>query len=236
MRLVLLLAIVLCRFGAGAMLPGALSVPQINDITKTLGMGSATRLLRAADAYPSYPGFKIGAEVLLLSPGHLGQLGNQTGAVTNLLPVPRFVLAKGLFSDLELVFSFLPFSLGTVSTVGGALKWTFAPESEQWLAMAAWVGFTSATAYDGEFRGQTLEVGMVISKDYVRIKPFLGAAVMGARGNVAPGLALGPNESQTLLGTHVFAGFEIEMPVQLTIQIEAVNTDPAASFFIGKHF
>ncbi|MBY0369441.1 hypothetical protein K2X33_02070 [bacterium] len=231
-----LFALLLCGIGSAATLPGALTVPQIEEVTRVLGMGAATRILRAADAYPSWPGTKIGVETVFLSTGNLRLLGNQTGSIDNLLIAPRIYLSKGLFQRLELTLSALPFALNTAATYGGALKWTFAPESEQWAAMAAWVGVTQVNAFQGEFEATTAEVGVVISKDYVRLKPFIGAALMASRGHVHPALAQSIPEGAIGLGTHLFVGAEIELPVQVSFQVEAVNADPAVSFFVGKHF
>ncbi len=75
----------------------------------------------------------------------------------------------------------------------------------------------------------------MISKDWVRFKPYIGASVLIASGKVDPSLSATPQASATM-GTHVFAGMEWELPVNLTVQADLINTDPLFSLFIGKKF
>jgi hypothetical protein len=199
-------------------------------------MGGAVRALRSAESYPTWPGIKVGAEITLLPAGALSALGDQTGSAGGFLPMPRLYLAKGFFERLELIASFLPLGLNTVEGGGILVKWTFITEKEKWFSLASIVGLTGVSAFNGEFLGTNMELGILVSKDYVRAKPFAGGSFLFARGKVPLAAALGANETGTLVGTHLFIGAEFELPVNFTLQVDLFNSDPSASFFVGKKF
>lgn len=207
----------------------------MEKVTRLIAMGGTTRLLRASDAYSSWPGLKLGVEATFFPGDRLNQLGNRNGAASAFLPIPRLYLAKGLFERLEIIGSFFFGGLNTVSSVGALLKWTAIPENEDWLAVAVFGGVTGLTAFNDEFSGMNGEAGFLISKDYVRFKPYAGASLLLASGHVAPALSAVPN-SPTLLGTHIFVGMEWELPVNLTVQGDLINSDPFITLFIGKKF
>src|SRR5438874_1373516 len=91
-----------------ANLPSGLAGTEIENIVQTIGFGSVTRLLRSAEAYPSWPGVKLGTEVALSGTKELSTYGDRNGGVPEMNVLPRLYLAKGLFRDLEVIFSTLP--------------------------------------------------------------------------------------------------------------------------------
>jgi hypothetical protein len=232
------LAFLFCGFGISlhaASLPGALSQTEVNRVTRFLAMGGATRLLRSSEAYPPWPGLKFGVEISVLPGGNISSLGNGVNSVAGILPSPRIYLAKGIAQGLEIVGSFFPAGLNTLSGVGGILKWNFLPENEEWVSMAAFFGVTGLNAFQGEFKGTNFELGISVSKDYVRMRPYLGAALMLAKGEIAPTLATA-NTTAALAGSHFFLGAEFELPFNFTLQADLINLDPMITAFIGKRF
>ncbi len=234
---IILLATLLFAPGVRAgILPGALTTSEVAVVTRFIAMGGAVRVLRTAESYGNWPGLKVGAEITLFPGGAISSLGNQLGSVGGFVPMPRLYLAKGFFERAELILSFFPFGLNTIQGGGAIAKWTFFTEKEQWLSFAGLIGLTSVSAFQKEFEGTNMEIGVLISKDYVRAKPFAGGSVMMARGRVPVASAVGPNESGQLLGTHFYVGAEFELPVNLTVQLDLINSDPVISVFAGKKF
>jgi hypothetical protein len=230
------LAILFSVRAQGGTLPGALSTAEIDRIAKLVAMGGAVRLLRSAESYPLWPGVKIGAEITLFPGDRLADLGNGLGSVSSFLPMPRVYFAKGLIEDVEIVASFFPFNLNTVNGGGAIAKWTFVHERENWVTVAGIFGVTAINAFQDEFQGANLELGAVVSKDFVTVKPYAGASLMFARGKVLSSLAASTSETSALLGTHFYLGAEVAFPVSLAVQLDLINLDPTLSAFAGVKF
>lgn len=233
----LLLGCLLCLPAHSASLSGNLVSSEIDQLTQSIGFPSTTRLLRSSEAYPSWPGAKIGAEIVAAGSGSIGGFGDRTGSSPALTIVPRIFLAKGLFSDLEILLAFFPAGSPTgITTMGGILKWSFYHEDNSWFTAAAFMGYTQISAFAGDFEGDDVEFGVSFSKDFVRIRPYLGGGVLAAKGSVKPGLAATAARSSLQTTLHLFAGVELELPVNVTFQFDLMNLTPMATFFIGKRF
>ena len=232
----LLLVTLLAIPGFAAQFSNNLSSADVERITETLGFGGASRLMRSAEPYEGFPGIKIGVEAALTPSTSLNALGDGTGSLPNFIPSPRLYLAKGLFENFELIGNlFTPSILDTLSSVGLLMKWTFWDEMETLLSAAFYGGYTRLTAFRGAYTGNDLEVGALLSKDYVRMKPYLGAGWLIANGNVSPDFA--PQDRSTWQSTiHFFAGIELEFPVQVTLQVDMMDMRPQGSILIAKHF
>lgn len=220
-------------------LPGGLNPSDIGRVVEIVGIPAAARLMRSAEAYPTWPGIKIGFEVLAVGERGLNDLGNKAGTLPAVNPIPRLYLSKGLFNDLELTLSFFPTSeVNPISTLGVVFKYCFYQEQADWLSIAAFLGFTDVEAFKSAYHGTDIEVGVVISKDYVRIKPYIGLGILAARGEVDRALLVAGNTdndawSNTL---HAFIGTEVELPLTFGAQLDFFNLSLGASFFVGKKF
>jgi len=234
--LALLLAFAAVRVLA-ANLPGGLVPAEIDAVTQSIGFSATSRLLRSAETYPSWPGAKLGMELAVAPSRGIGGLGNGTGSIPSAHLVPRFFIAKGLFTDIELVLSFFPM-LGPTGfkSMGGFLKWSYHRESTTWLASAAYFGYTSITAYNGDYEGSNAEFGTVFSKDLVRLKPFAGGGILFAQGTVARTLAATSARSSLQATLHLFLGAELEFPVNVTFQFDLMNLVPMATLSVAKKF
>lgn len=221
----------------GAGLSGNLVSSEIDQLTQSIGFPSATRLLRSSEPYPSWPGAKIGGEIVAAGSGGIGGFGDKKGSSPALTLVPRIYLAKGLFSDLEILLVILPAGSPTgITTTGGILKWTFYQEGSSWFTAAAFMGYTQVSAFDEDFQGDTVEFGVSFSKDLVRLRPYLGAGILAAKGSVKQSLAATAARSSLQTTLHLFAGAELELPVNVTFQFDLMNLTPMATLFVGKRF
>lgn len=220
-----------------ASLPGQLSPTEVDRVVEVVAVGATTRLLRSAEPYVLFPGLKVGLEIAIVPSRDLNDMGDRLGSLPTAMPVPRVFFSKGLFLNLELMFNFFPFSLvNSISTFGGALKWTFFQETKSWLNGAAYIAFTNISAFEKTFTGGTVELGALLSKDYVRLKPYLGFGLIFARGSVTSSLARTTDNTGAYSTLHAFVGAEIEMPVNLGFQLDMFNLAPAGTLFVGKKF
>lgn len=222
----------------GASLPGQLGVSDLDRVTEVVGFAASSRLMRSAECYDSFPGIKFGFEVTMVPTKNLNALGDATGSVPGFAPSPRLFLSKGLFWDTELILSAFPSSdANPISSVGGLLKYTFFQEKEGWLSAATFLGFTRIHAFGNQYQGTDVELGMVISKDYVRIKPYLGFGVLYANGKFDRAvLRSGIDDSASLATLHLTLGTEIELPLNVTAQVDLMNLSLGGSVFVGKKF
>jgi len=222
---------------SGATLPGSLSSGDVDRVVSIVGFGAVTRILRSAEPYYFFPGFKFGLETMVFLNGDINGLGDQAGTFASFSPQPRFYIAKGLFTDLEIIFSFLPTGVvNAVNTTGGIIRYTYIKENDNFADGCLFLGYTSVTAYNKSYEGNDFEVGTSFSKDLVRIKPYIGGSLLFAKGTVPRALTTTAKNS-SLLGTiHLFIGLEVEMPINLTFQLDFFNLSPMASTFLGVKF
>lgn len=226
-----------CNMLAGT-LPGKLTPFEIQSTTKILGVMSSTKLLRSAEPYRDlFPAIRIGLEFNLLFTDNLERYGDQTGNVSQIVPQPRLQVTKSLPWDLEVGFNFFPTNFAnTVTTIGGSLKWAFYTEDTNALSLAAYGTYTEINGFSNKFNASTLEFGAMASKDWVRIRPYLGVGAIFSHGSVDQSLVQSAINTASLMLLHSFLGIEINLPVDLAIQIDLFDLSPSGSFLVGKSF
>jgi len=210
----------------------------MTSIVARLAGGSAMKPLRSAEAMPTWPGFKIGFELGLIPPADINQMGDGSGTLPTMNPVPRLYLCKGLFFDTELIFSLFPSSVvNTINTSGLIFKWSYMDEKQGTYSGSLFLGMTSISAFNRQFLGSDIELGAILSKDYVRVRPYAGLGLMKASGEFPSGILQTPtttSASATLI--HLFVGAEFNLPVNFTAQVDFYNLNPALTVFTGKRF
>lgn len=233
----IVLTVVSARAHAGR-LPGALTSGDVKAITQRLAFPLATKVLRSAEALPTWPGFKIGLEGAASFPGGVANLGDGTGVKESATFLPRFYAAKGLFAGVEAAVALAPSESPTGNgCVGASGKITWLDERDGPWSSAFYGAYTYLDLFRGDFSGHTGEFGMVWSRDFVRLRPFLGVGALYAQGTVRSGLVLpGENQTSRRPAAHAFVGLEVEYPANLTLQLDFYNEHPAASLFLGQRF
>ncbi len=223
----------------GANLPSSLRTAEVSEITRTIGFHGSTRLLRSGDVYESWPGIKFGFEVMFIAERGINGFGDKNGTLPPFSPTPRFYLSKGLINDTELSINFFPKTeVNPITSFGGLFKYSFFQERYYWLSASLYTAFTRLIAFNNnEFSSSNFEVGAVLSRDYVRIKPYLGIGMLAARGSVkANKTSTGSEISQWEYTLHISIGSEIFLPLTLTAQLDFFNLSIGGSIFIGKSF
>ncbi len=223
--------------GRAASLPSGLVGVEIENIIERIGFVSTTRLMRAAEALPPWPGIRLGVDVSVAPQMGFNELGDRNGAEPQVFVLPRLHFSKGLWAGAELIFSTMPFTdQPGYSATGGILKWCFYTEKSGWLSVSTFVGYTNVSVFRNDFSGNNFEFGVYASKDYVRLKPYLGASVLLAQGSIRPALAKTAVVSSMKGTLHAFIGLELEYPVTIVAEFGLFNLNPTMSLFIGKRF
>lgn len=218
-------------------LPGHLTTDDINNVVRIMGTGSAMRILRSAEPSPIFIGFRIGLELTLFGKGDLNDLGDKAGTLPNFQPTPRLYLAKGLPLNLEFLFTYFPGSvINTVNTVGGMMKWTFYDEKTEMLSGCAYFGMTGVKAFSSQYSGTDYELGALVSKDYTRLRPYLGGGFLLSQGTILKGLTIAPENTGSHIAIHLFGGFEYDLPITLSAQLDFMNFSPSISVMVAQKF
>lgn len=231
----ILLAFLLCVNLPAGELPSQLTPSDLDRMVEVIGLTANSRILRSAEPYKSWPGVKLGFELLFVPTSDLNSLGDGRGTLSSVTILPRIFLSKGLFAQLEIMANFFPMStVNSLSTYGIGAKWTAMTERQGPFSAAAFANYTSIDGF-GTYDGSNFELGALLSKDYVKFKPYAGAGLVFASGTVPAGLAVGDN-SASENSIHLFGGVEVELPVNLTVQVDLMNVALSVSMFVGKRF
>ncbi|MBI1861696.1 MAG: hypothetical protein HYR96_12335 [Deltaproteobacteria bacterium] len=220
---------------AWAGLPTGLSQSDINRLVEMLGPTATTRLMRSAEPYEMFPGMRFGVEVSFIPTGQIDNLGDRNGTLAGMNPTPRVSFTKGIVSGFEFELNYFPDSvMNVVSAMGGALKWRLMDEREGFLSGALFAAYTSLIGFEKVFTGRNFELGGVVSKDYVRLRPFAGAGFIFSSGEVASNFAQRASERNGSFYTiHTYIGCEVLLPMTLVFQIDMMNLSPMFSILIG---
>ena len=156
MRLGILLFLSSLPLLAGT-LPSGVSNSEFDRIVEVLGYGSVTRLMRSAESYESFPGVKLGVEFALTPTRDINSMGDATGTLPGMVIAPRIFIAKGLFENAELVFSFFTNKFfDTLVTFGSIFKYTFYSERQSWVSAALFVGDTGSSGFTNTFKSNNI--------------------------------------------------------------------------------
>lgn len=116
-------------------LPKGLNAQDRSDVVKTIGLGSAPKLLTNPYPLGGYSGFEVGYSMEFINVrdvNHLGCTVGSAGCPNNHVPdddefrFSRFTIGKGLYHDIDLFFSFAPPIGGSnISDYGAMARWAF---------------------------------------------------------------------------------------------------------------
>ncbi|NQW44115.1 MAG: hypothetical protein HQ462_01770 [Deltaproteobacteria bacterium] len=231
-----LVTIGLVSSSLGARLPKGLTSSELDTLIHILGTGNVTKVMRSAEAYPQFPGIKLSLETTLVPSANLNTLGNSSASLPILIPSPRLTLTKGLGMNFEAAINFsTPELLQTIATLGVLAKWTLLNESDTFASSAIFGSYTRLNGFNNTFTGNDFEVGFLSSKDFVRLKPYLGMGLILASATVAKSIS--PiAQSGTALTPHLFLGAEIELPMTIALQLDFTDWLPSGSFSLGYRF
>ncbi len=219
-----------------ARLPRNITEGQLSTLVKTLAFGNATKTMRSAEPYPALPGFKIALETTLVPSGNINEMGDGSASLPIVIPSPRLHLTKGVGQDLEFSINLSTQQLlQTMASIGMMGKWSFIDEKDSFATAALFSSFTQLKGFDNTYSGKDFEVGVLASRDYVRIKPYVGVGLLLATASV-PKSICNITQTKTVFTPHLFFGSEIELPMNISLQIDFADSVPTGSFALGYRF
>ncbi|MBM4316847.1 MAG: hypothetical protein FJ116_05140 [Deltaproteobacteria bacterium] len=217
-------------------LPRTVTQDEFKTLISTLAFGHTTKVMRSAEAYPSFPGFKIALETPLVYAGDLQEMGDGSASLPIVIPAPRLTLTKGFGYDLEASFNISTQELlETMAGIGFLAKWTFLDEKNSFLSSSLFTSYTRLNGFNHTFSGNNFEVGVLASQDWVRIKPYLGLGLLLASAKVAPSISPS-NQTGIAFSPHLFMGVEIELVMNMTFQMDFTSLVPNGSLALGYCF
>lgn len=219
-----------------AQLPKNISDSDLNFLVKTLAFGNVTRVMRSAESYPLYPGLKLSLETSLVSSKELNEMGDGSASLPFIIPSSRLNISKGWGGGIETLFNVSTQSfLKTISTVGFMGKWMVQDEKDSFASTAVFSGVTILNGFNENFKGTEYEIGFLMSKDYVRLKPYVGAGLIFASATVSK-MVCPVVQSESVFSPHLFMGAEIELPMNIALQLDFTQLIPTGSISLGYHF
>ena len=219
-----------------ARLPRNITEGQLSTLVKTLAFGNATKTMRSAEPYPALPGFKIALETTLVPSSNMNDMGDGSASLPLVIPSPRLHLTKGVGQDLEFSINLSTQQLlQTMASIGMMGKWSFIDEKDSFATAALFSSFTQLNGFNDSFSGKDFEVGVLASKDYVRLKPYIGAGIILATASVPKSICT-VTQNKTVFSPHLFVGAEIELPMNISLQLDFADSVPTGSFALGYRF
>ena len=80
-------------------------------------------------------------------------------------------------------------------------------------------------------------MGVIFSRDYVRLKPFVSLSALVVKGEINQDRLRANVDNTSWRSTlHASIGTEIELPVNMTAQLDFFNLAVGGSVFVGKKF
>lgn len=218
-----------------ARLPTGLSSSDIDRLVEYLGAPATTRLMRSAETYAVFPGVRFAIEVMMLPTGDLNELGDRNGTFAPMNPTPRFSFSKGLLYGFEFQLNYFPTHvMNVLSGMGGSIKWNFIDEKEAEFSASAFGAYTSLTGFEQTYQGASRELGVVLSKDFVRVRPYLGGGLILSSAEVSSNYAAVTQEREGSFYTvHSFLGCEFELPAAIAVQMDLMNLSPSLTLLVG---
>jgi len=191
MRLALFI-IALFTFHARTLeIPKGLSSSDRKEVVRTLGLNSANKVL--SNPYPlgGYSGFEVGYSVEFVNVRDMRRLGCAPGspgcANTSLSDetewrYSRLTVGKGLYSDVDVFFSFIPpTDEVTVSDYGAAARWSFYQARFLPINLAALVHFNQLN-FNDTFMNRNLGAELMVGVNVDNFAVYFGGGLVEAQG------------------------------------------------------
>jgi len=221
---------------------GALTIPTSltdNDqitILQTIGFATSFRTIDAPGPLGLYSGLEVGVSIEEIPTGDLGYLGSGASVEKSLI-YPKFSIGKGIFDNLDLFFSFAPYTQGiSLGVYSGALRWamyqaTFVPATFSLLVSG------SSTNLDNLFFAQTEEADIITGVNSDPFSFYIGAGTLYGQGQFDQSITIeNASTNQVARAFHTVLGASfIVNPVFAALQLDNYATT-TFSFKMGARF
>lgn len=163
-------------------IPKGLSASDRQEVVRTLGLNSATKILTNPYPLGGYSGFEVGASVEFINVRDIMKLGAGQSEEVSEWRYSRFTIGKGLYQDIDLFVHFM-MPMGGVETTdyGGMLRWSFyqarfLPINISLLATA------NQTNFNDSFINQNIGADMIVGVNVDGFSVYFGGGQVRASG------------------------------------------------------
>jgi hypothetical protein len=206
-------------------LPSGLSTGEQQLILQYLGFGSSFHPVDNPYPLGGYSGFEVGVSAHNISTQDIGYYGNRTSVDRNVI-YPLINIGKGIFDNIDLLFSFVPFNESTgIGIYSGALRWcfyqaTFVPASFSFLISGSNTNFNNL--FNSQITGADIVTG-------VNVDPFsfyVGAGTVYGQAQFDSSLTVdGTNTNQVSRAFHTMLGMNVSIAEYFTaIEVDTYNS------------
>jgi hypothetical protein len=219
-------------------LSGRLKESEIESATKTLVQGSLHRSWTAHARENEELGLDIGLEAPFLLRGELTEMGDGTGVLPRVLPVPRLWFSWDLPRGFMVSGSISPGNMyNGLGTYGAGAQFAFFESDDGLITASVLLDFTYTNAF-GDLKANTSGLAAQISKDLYIWQPYAGLGFVSTNATVRSELTdLGVNNGpRTLPAVHFYAGARIELVAKLGLQLDMYNATPGISLLMAQSF
>lgn len=167
--------------------PRGLSNSDRIDVTKILGLTTATKMLTNPYPLGGYSGFEVGMSMEVINTRDLQRLGTSTNGDQDELRYTRLTIGKGLYNDLDFFFHLVPpvSSVG-VSDYGAALRWAFFQAEFLPIHASLWA-YGNQINYQNSFMNQNLGSDLVLGLNVDNFALYFGMGMVYAKGTFTGG-------------------------------------------------
>jgi len=171
-------------------IPKGLTSEDRKEVVRTLGLNSANKLLTNPYPLGGYSGFEVGYSVEFVNVRDIRRLGCQPGpGCANLSysdetewRFSRVTIGKGLYSDVDVFFSFIPPSgPARVSDYGGFLRWSFYQAQFLPINISALVHYNQLN-FNDTFMNQNVGAEALVGVNVDNFALYFGGGLVEARG------------------------------------------------------
>jgi len=219
-------------------LPGRLKASDIETATKILVQGSLHRSWTAHARENDGLGLDLGLEAPFLLRGDLAEMGDGTGVLPRILPVPRLWMSWDLPHGFMISGSVSPGNLyNGIGTYGAAAQFAFYESDDGLITSSVLMDFTYTNAF-GDLKANTSGLALQVTKDLYIWEPYAGLGFVSTNSTIRSELTdLGvKNGPRTLPAVHFYAGARIELVAKLGIQLDFYNATPGVSMLMAQSF
>lgn len=223
--LILLTLLVFTKAEAVLSIPSGLSNGEQELVLQTLGFGTSFRPVNKPYPLGGYSGFEAGISAQNIPTQDIGLYGNRSSVERN-ITYPLISFGKGVFDNIDLLFSFIPFSESAgVGIYSGAFRWsffqaTFVPASFSLLMHG------SSTNFNNVFNSQTTGGDIITGVNMDPFSFYLGAGMIYGQGQFNSTLtSTGVASNQIVKAFHTLIGLNVDIANFFTaFEIDVYNT------------
>ena len=172
-------------------IPKGLSASDRKEVVRTVGLNSSNKLLTNPYPLGGYEGFEIGYSMEFVNVRDIRRLGCTPGApgCANLAysddtewRYSRLTVGKGLYSDIDVFFSFIPpMGPDRVSDYGGFLRWSFYQAQFLPINLSAMLHYNQLNFSDS-FMNRNMGAELMAGINVDNFALYFGGGMVEARG------------------------------------------------------